>query len=282
MVIPQVDLGCSSDRNALGVHLQDLHHIRLHSLLNPNRLTIRQLAHLLDIGKVKLPLVGPILRRKHVLLPRLPQQPLDQHLPLRQALRPIPLPPQLLINPAPIHQNPRFPPRLILALQRRHHQVPIRTIAYARPNQHLLVVAVTPLRPHAAVVKLVHDIGVDARRQWERIPHEAVLELGQEVRLPAQAVHLPCPQREGRHGDDGKDDEAGTVLLAGAHESGRVVEDAVEVGIVTGLWPVGAGRGGAEGAFAVSVWADSGVVELRSQEVVLDAIGERMPQYPAG
>ena len=41
------------------------------------------------------------------------------------------------------------------------------------------------------------------RWERERIAHEAVLESGDKLGFPVQALHLPCPEDEGGYGDEG-------------------------------------------------------------------------------
>lgn len=75
------------------------------------------------------------------------------------------------------------------------------------------------------------------RRQRQRIPHQPILELGDQVRLPPQTLHLPCAQREGRDGDDGQEDEARAVLALAAPDDARgLVGDGDEVRVVGGLF----------------------------------------------
>lgn len=97
-------------------------------------------------------------------------------------------------------------------------------------------------RAHAPVVEVVDRLRVHAGRQRQGFPHNPVLELGDQLGLPAEPLHLPGPQHEGGHGDQGEDYEAGAVLAAaGAHELGRVVEDRGEG------WVFGGGADGARG-----------------------------------
>lgn len=56
---------------------------------------------------------------------------------------------------------------------------------------------------HPAEVEVVDGRGVDVRREGERLADEAVLELCDELRLPAKALDLPCAEGEGRDGDEG-------------------------------------------------------------------------------
>lgn len=79
------------------------------------------------------------------------------------------------------------------------------------------------------------------RRERERIAHEAVLESGDELGFPVQALHLPCPEDEGGYGDEGEDDEARTMSLPCADEVRWMVDDGEEVWIIGSL--SGAARG---------------------------------------
>lgn len=64
----------------------------------------------------------------------------------------------------------------------------------------------------AAVVEVRDGGGVDARREGEGVADEAVLELGEEVGLPLEALDLPGAEGEGRDWDEG------CVVLAGVLE----------------------------------------------------------------
>lgn len=93
------------------------------------------------------------------------------------------------------------------------------------------------------------------RRQRQRISHQPVLELGDQLRLPAQTLDLPCAQCEGCDGDDGEEDEAGAVLaLTLADDARGLIGDGDEVGVVAGLLAVigaswsGVGEGSSGGA----------------------------------
>ena len=44
---------------------------------------------------------------------------------------------------------------------------------------------------HSAVVEVVDGRRVDVRWEWEWLADEAILELGDELRLPAEALDLP-------------------------------------------------------------------------------------------
>lgn len=57
----------------------------------------------------------------------------------------------------------------------------------------------------AAVVEIVDGGRVDGRRQRKGVSNKTVLKLGNELRLPSEALDLPCAQEEGRNGDDGYD-----------------------------------------------------------------------------
>jgi hypothetical protein len=56
---------------------------------------------------------------------------------------------------------------------------------------------------HAPVVEVGDGVRVDARRQRERRPQNAVFALGDEVGLPPEPLDLPGAEDEGRYGDDG-------------------------------------------------------------------------------
>lgn len=94
VVVSQVDLSCAADGNTLRFSVHRFNHVRhweiqesvmsgspartarnllTHSLFNPNRLTSRQLSHLMDIGKVEFAFLRLVFWGKHVLLPRLSQ-----------------------------------------------------------------------------------------------------------------------------------------------------------------------------------------------------------------
>lgn len=212
---------------------------RTHGSLDPNRLRTRQLGHLLDIGKVKLALVGPILWRKHILLPRLAQHALHRNLALGQTFwvfSPLPLVCHVLGNPPPIHQNRAA----VCPFQGRNDHVPLLALPHARANEHFLVMAKRALGHDAAVVKrLLDSVGVDSRGQREGFADDSVFALGEQVGFPLQTKDLPRPQGKGRHGDQGEDDEPRPVAsAAGADERRGVVEDGVEgwvVGWLAGL-----------------------------------------------
>lgn len=72
---------------------------------------------------------------------------------------------------------------------------------------------------HAAVVEVVDRLRVNSRRQGQRVADEAVLKLGDEVVLPAEALDLPRPEGEGSYGDKGCAEEE----LATDAEGGRIV-----------------------------------------------------------
>lgn len=103
----------------------------------------------------------------------------------------------------------------------------------------------------AAVVKVRDGVRVDLGREREGVADEAVFEFGNEVRLPAEALDLPCAEGEGCDGDQGEDDEAWAVAVSCADELGGVVDYGVEVwGRFGG---VGAG-GGVEFAGCWCAW----------------------------
>lgn len=93
----------------------------------------------------------------------------------------------LLINPPAINQDGRP----VLALQWRNDHVPVRAVAHARADQHLLVMAETARGVDAAIVKVVNGFGVDGWGQGEGLAEEAVFEFGDEVGLPAETLDLP-------------------------------------------------------------------------------------------
>lgn len=165
----------------------------------------RQLRHLLDVGKVKLALVGPVIGRKHVLLPGLAQETLDGDLARRQALGPRALVAVLFADPAAVDEDGRA----VLAHERRDHHVAVLAVAHARADEHLLVVAQAAGGDDAAVVKVVDRGRVNVRRQREGVAHETVLKLGNEVRLPPQALDLPGAEGKGCDGDEGCKERAG-------------------------------------------------------------------------
>ena len=150
-------------------------------------------------GEIKLALVGPIFRRKHVLLPRLAQQALHCDQSTRQRTRSRPLIAVFLADPPAVDENCGRP----LALERRNDHVAVLAVAHTRTDEHLLIVAEAAGGEHSAVVKVVNGRGVDGWREGERLTDEAVLELGDELRLPAEALDLPCAQNEGCDGDEG-------------------------------------------------------------------------------
>lgn len=55
----------------------------------------------------------------------------------------------------------------------------------------------------APVVEVGDGVWVDARRERERWPDDAVFALGDEFGFPFQAVDLPGAEEEGGDGDDG-------------------------------------------------------------------------------
>lgn len=72
----------------------------------------------------------------------------------------------------------------------------------ARPDEDFLVVAQAAARVDAAVVE-GRDLGrVDGRGEGEGFADEAVFEARDEVGFPAEALHLPGAEGEGREGDD--------------------------------------------------------------------------------
>ena len=187
--------------------------------------------HLLHTGEKPLPLLRHIRGREHILFRRNAQQPLNRDLPFGQ--RPIrlakPLLDRILPNPPPAAQNLMTIPALVEALQRRDDRVPVLPVLDARADEHLLVVPDHALRVHPPVIKRLNRRGVDAQRQLERREREPVFEASDQVRLHAQAVHLPAPQREGRERDDGQDDQPRAVLFAHARHLRGPVEDRDEV-----------------------------------------------------
>lgn len=131
-----------------------------HSSFYPHRLASSQSSHLVDIGEVKLPLVGPIFRSKSVLLPRLAQQSFDRDLSLDQTVRPRPLSAMLLADPPAVDENRRA----VLALQRRDDHVAVLAVAHARAHEHLLVVPQRARGEDSAEVELADYGGVDVWR----------------------------------------------------------------------------------------------------------------------
>lgn len=73
-----------------------------HSSLDPDRLTARQGSHLLHVGEIELARLGSIIRRKHVLLPRLSKQAFNSDLAPRQSVRTCPWIAVLLVDPATV------------------------------------------------------------------------------------------------------------------------------------------------------------------------------------
>ncbi|KNG45846.1 histone-fold containing protein [Stemphylium lycopersici] len=148
-----------------------------------------------------------ILGGEKVTLGRNPQQPLNRNLALgqRAMLLAKPMRARLLANPAAtrqylVHIAPRIP-----AFQGRDNRVALLAIQHARPNQHLLIVSEHAARVHFSVVEIRNRGRVDAQRELQRWEREAVFEAGDEFGFPAQALHLPAPEDEGRHGDYGED-----------------------------------------------------------------------------
>lgn len=258
MIVPQVDLGRSpvGDAPCLKVHhshkfgffVQLAHPASVvpprrlthggwelsqhtHCHLDPNGLAARQLGHLLDVREVEHPPVGPVLGRKHVLLPGLAQQSLDGDSPRGQAVGAGALVAVRLADPAPVDEDGGAG----VALERRDDHVAVLAVAHAGPDEHLLVVAEGAGRADTAVVEVVDGRGVDGRREREGVADEAVLQLGDEVRLPPEALDLPRPEGEGRDGDEGEEDDARAVAFAGADDLRRRVEDGCEAGVVGGL-----------------------------------------------
>lgn len=90
-----------------------------------------------------------------------------------------------------------------IAFQGGDDHVAVVAIAGPGADEHLLIMAEAALGADAAVVKLVDGGGVDVRRQRQRLAHQAVLELGHQRRLPAQALDLPGAEGEGSDGDEG-------------------------------------------------------------------------------
>lgn len=70
-------------------------------------------------------------------------------------------------------------------------------------------------REDAAVVEGGDGVRVDARREGQRRLDEAVFEQRDELRFPAQSLHLPGSEAEGSDGDEGCD------MLVGAWECNR-------------------------------------------------------------
>lgn len=245
VVVSQIDRGRPSDRDALWFALVVEEQIRrcsleldtpvffsplqklTHRLLHPHRLTPRPLRHALDVREEPLALLGHVPGREHVPLGRHPQQALDDDLAVRQrpVLLPEPVLRRVLSDPPPAAQDLALVPLRVLALQRRHHRVPLLPVHHPRAYQHLLIMPQPAPRPHPAVVKVRDRRGIDAQRELERRKREAVLEAGHELRLPAQAPHLPAAQRERGDGDGGEDEQPGAVLLPDARHLGGAVED---------------------------------------------------------
>lgn len=130
-----------------------------HGCFYPHRLAARQRRHLGDVGKVKLAPLRPVVGRKHVLLPRLAQQPFDRDRALHEAVRPCLLAAVLLADPPAVDENRGS----VLALQRRNHHVAVLAVAHPRAYQHLLVMSKGARRENPAVIELVYDGGVDVR-----------------------------------------------------------------------------------------------------------------------
>lgn len=170
-----------------------------HSGFYPHRLTSGQGSHLVDIGEVELPLVGPIFRSKSVLLPRLAQQSLHRDLSLDQAVGPRALVAMLLADPSAVDENRRA----VLALQRRDDHVAVLAVANARAYEHLLVVAQRARGEDPAEVEVADYGGVDVWRQGEGVADEAVFGFGDEAAFPAEALDLPCAEDEGGDGHEG-------------------------------------------------------------------------------
>ena len=220
VVVGQIDLGCSPQGKAVGFKVHNMQIVKVYQdqsgsahqgsrvdrppltcrCFNPDRLASGQLGHLLDIREIELVDVRPIVRREHVLLPRLPQEPLHRDLPGRQAIQPRLLVAVLLADPAAVDQDGR---RIALALQRCDDEEALVPIVHARPDEHLLVVAEAPRRVHSAVVEVVDGVRVDDGRQGQRVAHETVFAFRDEVVLPFEALDLPRPEEKGRDGDEG-------------------------------------------------------------------------------
>lgn len=172
---------------------------RTHSGFYPHRLTSSQGSHLVDIGEVELPLVGPVFRSKSVLFPRLAQQSLYRDLSPDQAVRPCPLAAVLLADPPAVDENRGA----VLALQRRDDHVAVLAVAHARAHEHLLVVAQRARGEDAAEVEVADYGRVDVWRQGEGIADETVFGFGDEAGFPAEALDLPCAEDEGGDGHEG-------------------------------------------------------------------------------
>lgn len=170
-----------------------------HSGFYPHRLAASQSSHLVDIGEVELPLVGPIFRSKSVLFPRLAQQALYRDLSLDQAVRPRPLVAMLLVDPPAVDEDRRA----VLALQRRDDHVAVLAVAHAGADEHLLVVSQRAGGEDAAEVELADYGRVDVWRQGEGIADETVFRFGDEAGFPAEALDLPCAEDEGGDGHEG-------------------------------------------------------------------------------
>ena len=219
MVVGQIDLGCSPQGNPVGFKVHNVQIVKVYRdqsglahqgygvempahtcrCFNPDRLASGQLGHLLDIREIKLVDVRPVVRREHVLLPRLPQQPLHRDLPDWQAIQPCSLVAVLLADPATVDQDRG---RIALALQRCDNEVALVPVVHSRPDEHLLVMAETPRRVHSAVVEVVDGVGVDDGGQRQRFAYETVFAFRNEVVLPFQTLDLPCPEEKGRDGDE--------------------------------------------------------------------------------
>lgn len=105
----------------------------------------------------------------------------------------------LLADPATVYENSRT----VLALERRDDHVTVLPVAQTRADEHLLVVAQTASGVDAAVVEVMDGGRVDLRRQREGFTDEAVFELSNELGFPAEALDLPCAEREGCYRHDG-------------------------------------------------------------------------------
>lgn len=145
------------------------------------------LRHLLDIRKKPLVLLRIIHRRKHVPLRRLPQQPLNHHLPLRQRARALPKPLRLRlrINPPPRTQNLRLIPLLIRPLQRRNNLIPILPLQHPWSNQHLLIMPQHALRIYLPIIEVRNRSRVNPHGELQRRERQSVFKPRYQVRLPA-------------------------------------------------------------------------------------------------
>ncbi|KAI7421968.1 alpha-glucosidase [Hortaea werneckii] len=135
--IPQVNLRRTSNRYTPRGPVVRLQQIRLHRLLDPNRLRARVLCHLVDVREVPSILLRLVGGREHVLLPRLAEQTFDDDL------------------AASADEDGRV----------AGVAVSVVAVVQTRPDEHFLVMSEFPPRVYPSVIEVLDRGRVDLRRE---------------------------------------------------------------------------------------------------------------------